>query len=144
MPDARRRHARHRRRRAAHCRQLAPASTDVGPAGTIGPAHERAGSNTSAVILASIFGALSARQLLRQVHATVHCQRSDERVIARDRVSRSAVEGSEAVPLALRCARRSWLAGEVAARRKARWSVVYLRLSLFTLCLPHEHHGIAG
>jgi hypothetical protein len=26
----------------------------VGPAGTIGPAHERAGSNTSAVILASI------------------------------------------------------------------------------------------
>ena len=117
MPDARRRHARHRRKRAAHCGQLARASTDVGPAGTIGPAHERAGSNTSAVILASISvrsrrASYCVKSMLRYIVSAVM------NVLLRAIAFRgSAVEGNEAAPLALTAAGSPAAPWLTAARR---------------------------
>ena len=118
MPDARRRHARHRRKRATHCGQVARASTDVGPAGTIGPAHERAGSNTSAVILASISvrsrrASYCVKSMLRYIIVSAVMN-----VLLRAIAFRgSVVEGSEAAPLALTAAGSPAAPWLTAARR---------------------------
>jgi hypothetical protein len=89
----------------------------VGPAGTIGPAHERAGSNTSAVILASISvrsrrASYCVKSMLRYIVSAVM------NVLLRAIAFRgSAVEGSEAAPLALTAAGSPAAPWLTAARR---------------------------